>query len=123
MAPSNCGVCHDVTKLHLPLFLLLLPAYAADLAFVFGEETPSLSGLRPQELQELAASAPELEGGPQISEVPEDEIMEFTEVGGKTLANSGTKSTAGPFLLSDQPDGQTLATGSYDGTIRLKRVA
>lgn len=63
--------------------------------FVFGEDTPPLEGLSPEELQQLAASAPGLEGVPKVSEVPEDEVMEWTEVGGKTVARGVTKSTAG----------------------------
>ena len=78
------------------IFLLLLPlAHSADMPFVFGEDTPSLEGLGPEELQELAASAPGLEGVPKVSTVPEDEVMVWTEVGGKTVATGGTKSTAG----------------------------
>ena len=78
------------------LFFLLLPlTLAADLPFVFGEDTPPLEGLSPQELQRLATSAPGLDEVPEISQVPEDEVMEFTDVGGKTVASGGTKSTAG----------------------------
>ena len=43
-----------------------------------------LEGLSSQELQRLAASAPGLEGVPEVSTVPEDEVMDWTEVGGKT---------------------------------------
>jgi hypothetical protein len=67
----------------LLLILLLPPAQAADLPFVFGEDTPPLEGLSSQELQRLAASTPGLEGVPEVSEVPEDEVMEWTEAGGK----------------------------------------
>jgi len=80
----------------LLLLILLLPlTQAADLPFVFGEDTPPLEGLSSQELQQLAASAPGLEGVPEVSAVPEDEVMDWTEVGGKTVARGVTKSTAG----------------------------
>ena len=79
----------------LLLFFLISFADAADLPFVFSEDTPPLEGLDLAELQDLAFAAPELEGVPEISQVPEDEVMEWTEVGGKTVASGGTKSTAG----------------------------
>ncbi len=70
----------------LLLILFLLPSLtqAADLPFVFGEDTPPLEGLSSQDLQRLAASTPGLDDVPEVSTVPEDEVMEWTEVGGKT---------------------------------------
>ncbi|MBN1323512.1 MAG: hypothetical protein JW986_05860, partial [Methanotrichaceae archaeon] len=79
----------------LLLFFLISFADAADLPFVFSEDTPSLEGLDLAELQDLAFAASELEGVPEISQVPEDEVMEWTEVGGAPSASGGTKSTAG----------------------------
>ena len=60
----------------LLLLILLLPlTQAADLPFVFGEDTPPLEGLSPHELHRLAASTPGLDDVPEVSAVPEDELM------------------------------------------------
>jgi len=73
-----------VRRLIFLLFLLLPLTQAADLPFVFGEETPPLEGLSSQELQQLAASAPGQDEMPKVSTVSEDKVMDWTEVGGKT---------------------------------------
>ncbi|MBN1324158.1 MAG: hypothetical protein JW986_09235, partial [Methanotrichaceae archaeon] len=86
-----------MSRFLLPLAALLLigSATAADIPFVFSDETPPLAGLGARELEELAASAPGLQAVPPLSQVPDDEIMQWTEVGGTTVSAGQTKSTAG----------------------------
>jgi hypothetical protein len=71
--------------LWLCMIFLIGAGIAADVPFVFDETTSDMAGYSPSQLEQVRLSSPDLAGVPAVTQVAENEVLDFPITGGGNL--------------------------------------
>jgi hypothetical protein len=77
--------------LWLCIILLIEAVTASDVPFVFDETTADVAGYSSAQLEQAKVSSPDLAGVPAVTQVADNEVLDFPITGGGNLPNGSTE--------------------------------